>query len=332
MLVSGCVHKQQTKINYAVAVVETTATTKKSLITYYSKQLKPVKQQPLKYAALGSIWNNEIYSGGKVFLIPTGLTKMENEHKVLGIDKRNGDATSYRVDRTSIQGIAVSSSHIYTTSNLNAVNYITQVNRKSNKVKEIELPFDYVSLLMYRNGNLFVFSTNFNDIQHNRLFIYNDKLELKRKVDLAEVPQYIQKATFLNNKLVFTATFDPNEPKPAELGIVNLDSWQVSTFRLKESAANDIIAYKDKLIVANTDVVESRGKSISLIDLHSKEVTLYDLNTGVDRLALSGDTLYALGADELASFDAAHGFAIKKHIKLMFHEGLGRSALFVAKP
>ena len=332
MLIGGCTKQPLAKVNYSVAVVQTTGQSRNSLITYYNNQLKPVRKQHLSYPSLGSTWNNEVYADEYVFLIPLGFMKSEKEHKVLGINRRSGSTMVYPIDRTSLQGIAVSPTHLYATSNLNGVNYITQLNRKNGNTREIELPLDYVKLLMYHNGNLFVFSTQLNNIEHNRLFVYNEKMELKREIDLAKIPPYIQKASFLNNKLIFTATSDPNQPIPAQLGIVKLDSWQVSTFPLKEPVANDILTYKNKLIIANTDVVEPRGHSISLVDLDSKEVTVHDLKSGVDRIALSGDTLYALGADELASYDISHDFALKKHINHISAKGLGRSSLFVAKP
>lgn len=327
VILSSCQHKPE-NIGYDVAVVETTSNVKKSKITYYDKELDTVSEDKLHYAELGDIFSPEVYHGGEVYFVPRGLMKEHNEKKVISVNQKSGKITEYPIDRINIQTTTADDIFVYAGSNLNNVSYITQYNKSTEKVKEIELPEEYVSLVLCQNKKIYVFSQSTKSDDQSCIYIYNEKLKLENKIKIPGLKtNSIYKATFVKNKLLFAVPYS-NDTENNKIGVLDLNELKLAFVNLKENLPSDIIPYKDSIVVAHSSMVDPKGTKVTVVNLEKNEQKVYDLNTVIWRLAISDKTLYVLGENEISSYDIEHGFNLKDKKTDILSEGIYNSAIF----
>lgn len=327
---SSCKEKRVDSSDYTVAVVETTSNVKKSKITYYNKELKEVEGKALSYAELGSTFNSEYYNDGEVYFVPRGMMKMHNEKKVISVNQKNKKITEYPIDRTNILVTAADDNYVYAGSNSGFTSYITQYNKENKKTKEISLKEEYVSKIICHGEKIYIFSLEVSPKSEKKahIYIYNEKLELEKKVQLPNMnEESTYKASIYKNSLIFSVDHQ-NQVESNKLGVLDLKTLSISFVDLSEYYPDDIVPYKGKIIVSHTSLVQPQGTKISVIDWATKEQKVYNLETTITRIAVSGDTLYVLGENKLSSYDIANDFKLKNKKTEILSEGQYASSIF----
>lgn len=337
LLISGCSkEKDNSKTiamdNFLFGIIETTMVRERSKITYYDSDLNILNAQDYKYAELSSSFEMPGYSNDGIYLIPRGLAQKADEKKVVSLQIDSQSFTEFDVDRISIQYTTASLDFIYSTSNLNGISYITQTNKKTNEVREIEFESKYISSLNVYKDKAIAF---INDLEHKpnpkvEVVVFNTELEPDTVIDLSSygINQYksLVEEDFL---YVSNPTTIEDEVNDSFL-IINLLNGKVQEIKLMENSPNDVFSYYDDLIITHTDLIEPNGSKVTKISKDSLDFTTFDLTETIYLSAVKDNSLFIVTTNNLIiQYDIDQNFRKVKEITFESDPELYISNIFV---
>lgn len=300
-----------------IGVVKTTSTDYKSSISWYDKDLVKLSDQNLKYSMLGSSFNNPIYSGDEIYLLTEGLGNSRDAKKAISINKDKFQVKEYPVKNEAINSIAVSENYIYTINTLNSNTHIERVNKDDFGSKEIIIDNEYVTGLTAVGDKLYVFaSKNLGQMQEFYLYVYNEELEIIDKKDITEYGtaqyKFMQDEDYLYVGVTYT-----NKDSPASLILkISIKTNGIEEIDIKEKSPNDILKYKEKILITNYELVTNQGDKITVLNSDSKEMETIELNTKTELSGIMGEILVIANQEKLSLYDIENNFELIKQIDI----------------
>lgn len=319
--------------HYEVAIIETTSNKKTSLVTYYDENLEKVGSKSLDYAELGNNFYSPIYQDNKVYIVPRGLQGEHNEKKVISMDLKTGEDAEYNVNKTNIICTAVNKNYLFTSSNLNAVSYLTRTDFKSKEEKELTFNEEYLSLIVASDEYIFAFLSSIDDKKmYSKIDIFDvDTLKLKKEIDITAYGINQTKYYLDNENLYFANAFDKNDQPTNILGILNLKNFTLKRVTLKYNSPDDIqFLNENRLLISCTDVVQSNGTNIIIYEIDTGNQFSYNLNIPILNIKLNNDKLYVLSSENiLYKYEVTNDFKLIKSIEHNLTDGVYCSTFFV---
>lgn len=337
MLVGCQIEKKDEFINYEVATIVTTEKFKKSIINYYDSDLKKVKSDTVSYPKLGSHFNQPVYNNEKMYLVPKGLITKYDEKKIAEINLNDGGIKDYDVNHINILNVSVNEKYIYSISNFNSVNYLTQTDKENNYIKEIsndELFYMRLVVCIKDKVCLFEFNSQSDQIQ-SKLNVYDINLNLLKSIDISSMGENQLKYAVKDNLLFFSNTL-LNDQDSNTIGVLNVDDYSLKSITLNDYKPSDLIIYDNHLYVAHTNEVVTEGKKISVINLNNyDDIKQYEINYPIMRMEISHDFIYIMSHDTdknqlmIIQYSLKDDFKEKNKIVENIEENFYPSVLFV---
>lgn len=335
VIINGCSSKIDNTMNLnseeiKIGVVETTASEYKSNIHWYDKDLNKVSDQKLKYAMLGSSFHNSFYYDDEIFMIPQGLGNKKDSKKVISINKDDFKITEYPFNNIALNDLAVSKDYIYTINTLNGNTQISRLDKINHKMKEIIIEKEYVSGITAIKGKLYAFSSNMlTSSPEFYVYIYNEELELLDKKDITQYGTGQYKFMY-DDKYLYAGVMNTDEDKPANRILrISIDNNEVESIDIGEEFPNDILQYKDKIIITNHDLVAYEGSKITILDKETHEFESIELNTKVEFASIMGKFLVIANQENISLYDIENKFKLIKEMSIEKHESSYISSLII---
>lgn len=337
LLISGCskVKDNSNTVsmdNFFIGIIETKVNKERSKISYYDSDLKILKTQDYSYAELSSSFEMPGYSNDGIYFVPRGLAQKADTKKVVSLQIDSQSFTEFEVDRISIQYTTASRDYIYSTSNLNGISYITQTNKKTNEVREIEFELKNISSLNVYKDKVIAF---INDLEHKpypkvEVIVFNTELKPDTVIDLSSYGMNHYKSLVEEDFLyVSNPTTIEDEVNDSFL-IINLLNGSVQEIKLMENSPNDVFSYHDNLIITHTDLIEPDGSKVTKISKESCDFTTFDLNETIYLSAVKDNYLFIVTPNNLLiQYDIDQDFRKVKEVIIESDPELYISNIFV---
>ncbi|MCR2044017.1 hypothetical protein [Anaerosalibacter massiliensis] len=320
--INGCGHKvYNSKVleskEIEIGVVETTASEYKSIIHWYDGDLNKVSEQKLSYAMLGSAFHNPVYYDNEIYMIPQGLGNKKDSKKVISFNKKDLSIKEFSFNNIALNDVAVSGDYIYTINTLNGDTHICRLNKTNNTVKELIIEKEYISGFTAVKGKIYAFSSNLStSLPKFYLYIYDENLELLDKKDITQygTSQY----KFMNDDdYLYAGVMMTKEEKPSSIILkISLDTNEIETIDTNQEVPNDILQYKNKIIVTNHDLVINQGTKMTILDKNNEDSEVIDLNNKTEFAGIIGNMLVITNQEKVSLYDIEKDFKLIKETNI----------------
>ena len=333
LFITGCSKEKVNMNDFFVGVIETTTVKEKSKILYFNSNLELINSLKYNYAELSSSFEVPGYSNDGIYFVPRGLEQKADTKKIISLQIDSQSFTEYDVDRVNIQYSAVNSDYIYSTSNLNGISYITQTNKLSGKVKELEFNRKYISSLNMYGDKLIAF---INDLDHkpypkSEIVIFNKELEIEKRIDLSDYGMNHFKSLIDEDILYVPNPTTIKDEVDDKLLIINLKNNEIYQISLLADSPNDIFSYKEDLIVTHSSLIDPDGTKISKISKKNGKFNSYDLKETIYLSAIKDNYLLIVTKDnKLIKYDINQDFKKIKEIDIKNHSNLYISNIYIS--
>lgn len=300
-----------------IGVVETTSSDYDSRIHWYDGDLNEVSQKNMKYAMLGSAFHNPVYYGDEIYMIPQGLGSKKDSKKVIGLNKNDFKITEFPFKNIALNDVAVSGDYIYTINTLSGNTHICRLNKNQNTLEEVILYNEYVSGVTAVKEKIYAFSANMlSPSPEFYIYIYNEDLELLDKKDITQYGTGQYKFMYDENYL-YTGVMLTKEDRPASTILkISVDTNEIEAIDIIEEFPNDILQYKDKIIITNHDLVGYEGTKITVLDKATQEFESVELNTKTEFADIMDNLLVILNQEKISLYNIENKFELIKEISI----------------
>ncbi len=322
IIINGCSHKagslKTLNIKQAkIGIVETTASDYKSTIHWYDKELNKISEKNMKYAMLGSAFHNPVYYDNEIYMIPQGLGNAKDSKKVISLNKNNFEIKEFSINNIALNDVAVSKDYIYTINTLSGDTHICRLNKSNNTLKEIIIDNEYVSGITAVRGKVYAFSSNMlSSSPECYLYIYNEELEILHKIDITQYGTSQYKFMYDENYL-YAGVIMTKEDKPASTILkISIDTNEIEAININEEFPNDILQYKDRLIITNHDLVAYEGTKITILDKVTQKSESIELNNKTEFAGIMENVLVILNQEKISLYNIENKFELIKEISI----------------
>jgi len=322
IIINGCSHKagsfKTLNIKQAkIGIVETTATDYESTIHWYDKELNKVSEKNMKYAMLGSAFHNPVYYDNEIYMIPQGLGNAKDSKKVISLNKNNFEIKEFPINNIALNDVAVSNDYIYTINTLSGNTHICRLNKSDNTLKEIIIYDEYISGITAIRGKIYAFSSNMlTSTPECYLYIYNEELEILYRKDITQygTSQY----KFMHDEdYLYAGVIMTKEDKPASTILkISIETNEIEAINIGEEFPNDILQYKDKIIITNHDLVAYEGTKITILDKITQKSESIELNTKTEFAGIMENMLVISNQEKISLYDIENKFELIKEIDI----------------
>ncbi|HHV26956.1 MAG: hypothetical protein KZY61_01655 [Clostridiaceae bacterium] len=300
-----------------IGVVETTGSEYKSIIHWYDGNLNKVSEQKLSYAMLGSAFHNPVYYDNEIYMIPQGLGNKKDSKKVISFNKKDLSIKEFSFKNIALNDVTVSEDYVYTINTLNGDTHICRLNKTNNTVKEIIIEKEYISGFTAVKDKIYAFSSNLStSFPKFYLYIYDENLDLLDKKDITEygTGQY----KFMNDDdYLYVGVTVTKEEKPSSTILkISLDTNKIETIDINEEFPNDILQYKDKIIVTNHDLIINQGTKMTILDKNNEDSEVIDLNNKTEFSGIVENMLIIANQEKVSLYDIEKDFKLIKETKI----------------
>ncbi len=334
--VLGCQKKKEEplNLNYTLATIKTSFDKESATILLYDSDLNEVGQLYLPYAELGV---GRLFkmgrNGNSISVIPFGKNHEYDTRKVLELDTQTLGVKVFDLDRNNIVMSAISEKYIYAGSNLNSVSYLSQLNRETGEVKEIEYDmYQMVSHIYACEGSVIVFRIHlmYQDEQRGvntarpELLFYDEALNLLHSLDLSNYGSNLLNAAFVGHDLYVplqSELYTDNQIEQApssEILKINTDTYETRAIDIGVKGSKQVEYYNGKLYVLSATIPNIKESYLTVVDPLTESIEeQIDLGHQIDQFEINQDALYASGEnEELFKFSILDGFELVKSIQL----------------
>jgi len=298
--------------------------------------LNVINTKDYKYADLSSTWNDPVYLDEGILMIPLGLARKADAKKVVSLDVKNQEFTEFPIDRVNIVCATANDKFVYAGSNLNMSAYITQLNKESKEVKEVELQENgaLVSLLVSYKDQLYAFYDYANDEGTNfsGIHIYDESLNLLNTIDLSDFGIGFGKALIYEDKLYIPNEYGREDNADNKMILLDLVTNDIKSVDLPYSYPNDVVVYHDSILISHSSNVSPNGSMISVYDVKTEKILSYDLEVIIRKMDLIENKLVILTADDrLVTYDLDDNFkkSDEVHLEYQSNDQTYKSNIFV---
>lgn len=158
-LLMGCVVMDVTH-EYEIGILYSTEYKNKSKLILLDEKFEDIYETDYKYGCLGHDgYMNAQRVDNILYECPQGTATEKEMGKIIGIDVNTGDVVEYDFHRTNITDFVCDNRYIYTTSNLNNIDYVDRYDRETGEIATVEMNF-YISDLAVCKGVLYGFGAD----------------------------------------------------------------------------------------------------------------------------------------------------------------------------
>lgn len=300
-----------------IGVVETTASDYKSSIHWYDNDLNLLLKQNLKYAMLGSAFHNPVYDNEEIYMIPQGLGNQKDSKKVISFNKNDFSITEFSFKNIALNDVAISGNYIYTINTLNGNTHICRLNESDNTFKEIIIENEYISGITTAKGKLYAFSADMlAPSPEFTLYIYNEALEVLDKKDITQYGTGQYKFMQDENNLYAGIMFTKEDEPGSTLLKISIDTNEIEEIQIGEAFPNDILQYKDNILVTNHDPIAYEGTKITVLDKNTKNFQSVELNRKTEFAGIMDNLLVIANQETISLYHIENNFELVKEVSI----------------
>lgn len=298
-----------------IGVIETTANEHKSCIHWYDENLNKISEQKLQYAMLGSPFHNPVYYNNEIYLIPQGLGNRKDSKKVISLNREDFNITEYPFNNIALNDIAVSEDYIYTINTLNGNTHISKLSRRDSRLEEVVIEDEYISGIVAIKGKLYAFSSNMQTSSPKfYIYIYNEELDL---LDIRDITKYgTGQYKFSNDEnYLYANVMVTKDEKPGTMILkISIETNEIEAIDINEEFPNDILQYKDKIIITNHDLIMYKGNKITILDKNTQETETIELDRKTEFAGIIGNLLIIGNQENIGLYSIENRFELVKEI------------------
>ncbi|MFV0528176.1 MAG: hypothetical protein ACK5MN_05550 [Lachnospiraceae bacterium] len=166
----GCKDQRKNLPEYSVGIIYSTEYLEKSKIEYFDDNMKKVAEDFYSYGYMGhNGYRNAVEFDNVLYEAPQGKAIEKDAGVIIGIDMSSGEVTEYELDRINITEFTCDKQYIYTTSNINGVNYVDRLKKEDGSISSIEISDEYIPELVVDNGELYGFAMGVADVDEGTI-------------------------------------------------------------------------------------------------------------------------------------------------------------------
>lgn len=219
----------------SVAVVETRSHAVPSCLHWLDADFNETGSVDIDHAAIGG-WNRPCVQGGRLFLVPTGLTGRNDDKSVLLADLGASAIEAYGVRRINNYCVAAARGFAFVGGNLNWESYVSRVDLETGEVIEASFGADIVDSLIVCDSRLFAVTWDGQgDATHSKLMAFDFELRKLGEVSLDGCGYCIPRPRLWDKDLYLaswaSAADVGGSPK---LGIYNVEAEELEVLEPKE--------------------------------------------------------------------------------------------------
>lgn len=310
--------EQRSKL--VIGIVKTTNFTKKTTILGYDKDLNLVVDVDFPFTNVGHYDNQTTFNKDYYFGQVIGNAFKQNGNEILEVNLKDFSYKTYKVERFGLYTIAENKTNVFGTTDSNRRSYITATNKDNGKKKTIELKDEYITLSFANDEHLFVISAKYDitkesKIVEARLHVYNNKLELVKKIELEQSGYF--RISKIENKYYFANSENSeNSEKKNFMYIFDENTFELEKVDLVTKNIVDVEISGDYYILGSADFLSPYDGGITFKNIKTGEEIFYKLDTGATRTFKVDNFLYVYhklenNIDKIAKYEI-NGTDIKK--------------------
>lgn len=290
--------------NFNIGVIETTEQDNESYITFYNEAFQKIQAKKIEMGSMGSPFDLPRVYGRNMYVIPKGIGALKDLTVLMEYNMDTGEYKTYDMKQPGLNSFSVDSRYVYTANTLNYTSKISRCDRNSGEIKAISIKDTYVSRIDLYGDRLYVFAALIGGSETEAYLYLIDTKDFKimDKIDITKygISQYysarVGDSIYFTNQ---TELMDNNEQGTNNLCRFNIRDKTLSNIKLKESYPFQILEYKDKLIISHFDMVQARGRKITIYDPKSGNQQSATLDNDLNQILIRNDKLYSMDNDNM---------------------------------
>jgi len=311
LLISGGCSSGAFPSDYLVGVIYSTEYKDKSKIDFYDSNLKKISNRTYSYGCMGHDgFVNANIVDGILYECPLGKATEKDLGLIIGLDVSSGKVVEYNFNRTNITDYICDENYIYTSSNLNGINYIDRYDRQNGNISTIEIEGQYVAELAVNEKTLYGFNValdNGSETTEINLCKFNFDLAnfelLHRLTDILEdSPSY---SVITKQKLYFS--------EEKRLFIYDLIDNKIDTMNLVHENGFNLFLNDNLLYVGCSDIFGQEESWIDVVDLNSNEiVNTYSIDCPILQMDINENYIYVSDFEKINVYQFLQNTSIEK--------------------
>ena len=318
IIIVGCTNKKvKDPEKIKIGVIGTTQLKYKSSIHWYDENLEVIDVQKLRYADLGGTFSRPIYDKDEVFIIPQGLQGKADSKKVISLNIKDFTVEEFNVLNLGLNNLAVTDKYIFTTNRLNAQAHISRVDRITKEFTEKVIDVAYFPAIIAFKDKVLLFGNMVDNELETFIYVLDEDFNILETVDLSDVGVGGWKYLIDNNDLYISIPSNTTETlSNNKLIKINMDSYVYEVIELDNEEPDTIIKYQGKLFIAHNNISTGYGSILTVMDISTKDQTVYDLQRDLDYVEVVGDNLVVLDQEKISLFDIKNEFKLIKEVMI----------------
>lgn len=292
---NGAKITQEQRNKLVFGVVKTTNFTKKTTILGYDKDLNLIADVDFPFKNVGHFANHTTFNKESYFGQVIGNEYNHEGKEILEVNLKDFSYKTYEVERAGLYTIAENKKNVFGTTNSNGVSYITATSKDEGKKKTIELKAEYISASFANEKHLFVISskddlTKESKIGETFLYIYNNELELVKKIELEQYEYF--RISKIENKYYFANS--ENSENKNFMYVFDENTFDLKKIDLQTKNVVDVTISGDYYILGSANSESPHKGGITFKNIKTGEEIFYKLEPGADRMFKVDNYLYVL--------------------------------------
>ena len=297
--------EEQRPAHFAVGVIRTNGSVNRSSILYFDEDLGQTGITHYPYATMGQSFYSPVVFDGALYLAPQGQANKKDARIVLRQDLDTLELQTYPLDQIAIYGLSADASAIYAANNINGQSFISRIDRADQTVKTAVYDGRYVSLVYRYRDTLYAFSSQStaSGIRGTLHRLDPATLEELGCVDISLLGHDVYSAAGVGDTLYFVPAEAPQGTFSRVVGACHLSTGGLSAVAFPQEVFH-ILHAGDALYVTHGNLVTGEGTALSVYEPDTGGIRTCDLGLWPQQIAVRGGSLYVMGADRVARFDA----------------------------
>ena len=310
VLPTGCNGKyiKKTRDKPCYGIIKTTSQENKSFILFYDNNLQEVGREKIKYGSMGDGFSLPIIYDKSMYIVPKGIGTSKELTFIMEYNLNTGNIVKYNTGLQNMNSITITQDFVYGVNTLNFNSNIVKCNKNTRELLTKTIEKTYINYMEVYRGKLYAFArVGENTGMKNYLYVFDaNNLDLLNKIDITSIGIGQESTLMQKNKLFFTTLYEIGdyEDQPSnKLSILNIESYQIKSYELREKYPYQIIDFNDKLLITHFDPVTRIGNKISILDLQTYDSNIIELEHNIQQIEKSDDTFIILGDEKLFIYD-----------------------------
>lgn len=302
---SSCKSDSQTEDanNVAIGIIETTGYKSKSYIHFFDKDLKFLYKKVFNYASLSEPFDRPICENGEVYIIPKGEFEKREETYILKYSIKSDEYELYDTHIPSMNRLAISKDFIFGVNCINGTSNLVRCSRKSSdNITAKELKNIYVAEMFVIQEKLYV-------IMHTedaKIIFAELSIETLEILEQYDITPYGSPCNLIEyeGKIYFSNQYEDETlgTPSSSLTVFDIDKKVFEQIELDTYSPNNLIVKNGQLFISHYDRVQNQGNKISVVDINSNIVEIYNFNHPIKQISIADEYFYILGDNSIYQY------------------------------